>query len=650
MASSNNNQSTMNSHSVCYDPLDVDSLINYDQLRCPSPSLSSASSRSHSTARPGSETANPNNTLLPTQSAFYNSQQLFSGPSHQYDLHKQQTPLPMGAVANTLAVNEHTGITNRYQQPNLVAPSDDRFFGLSPADEFLDFNSVQDSQSSFGQGTDLDMDFQPTGNEDLPPFFFPERSMSSSSEYVNPNALGNQEQSIPEVMPSAQSQARDAVRPWPGMHQQQAALAKAKQQKMQQHQHQSQHQPQQQRPRTVSQPSRANPTSSVPQATDAIVNEKISRLLSSMRQSNAAGDPNDADSANMLPHIARMRKEEEDMDEDERLLASEEGKKLTSKERRQLRNKVSARAFRSRRKEYIGQLESDLNGKAGEINDLKLQNRALMLENSRLTDLSRMLLSSPAFSEVLESLSANGVPTTNSASSQPPAMTSAQGSNSRAPVRKDVNPFAANQRSSQGSDQDGPHIGMALIPDNAVDFSTLNLNNDNTWADSDMGAGSWTVPQHQVFSLHEVAQGPAVDRFDAGSLSGKSSDFVTSMFGVEAGKKDMPEIEPLPTLPEQFSEKPQHPEITPIPVDLDESDPAFDLFADSPSPAVTEPTCENSMTRPTSFSGKPSLYELVDQADSEHKDVASSDASRFARLYYSTEAALQRVEKMTSHL
>ena len=37
-------------------------------------------------------------------------------------------------------------------------------------------------------------------------------------------------------------------------------------------------------------------------------------------------------------------------DEDERLLASEEGKKLSSKERRQLRNKVSARAFRSRRK------------------------------------------------------------------------------------------------------------------------------------------------------------------------------------------------------------------------------------------------------------------------------------------------------------
>lgn len=48
--------------------------------------------------------------------------------------------------------------------------------------------------------------------------------------------------------------------------------------------------------------------------------------------------------------MAKVRKDEADMDEDERLLASDKGKKLSSKERRQLRNKVSACAFRSRRK------------------------------------------------------------------------------------------------------------------------------------------------------------------------------------------------------------------------------------------------------------------------------------------------------------
>lgn len=54
--------------------------------------------------------------------------------------------------------------------------------------------------------------------------------------------------------------------------------------------------------------------------------------------------------SNMLSLIACIKKHSEDMDEDERLLASEEGKRLPSKEHRQLRNKVSARAFRSRRK------------------------------------------------------------------------------------------------------------------------------------------------------------------------------------------------------------------------------------------------------------------------------------------------------------
>jgi hypothetical protein len=74
----------------------------------------------------------------------------------------------------------------------------------------------------------------------------------------------------------------------------------------------------------------------------------IDSVLASFKASPASNTHRTT--GDILPHIARMKKEEEDMDEDERLLASEEGKKLSSKERRQLRNKVSARAFRSRRK------------------------------------------------------------------------------------------------------------------------------------------------------------------------------------------------------------------------------------------------------------------------------------------------------------
>jgi hypothetical protein len=71
-----------------------------------------------------------------------------------------------------------------------------------------------------------------------------------------------------------------------------------------------------------------------------------------MRHNSVVSNDDSADTpTGSQPSLAaRLKKEEDEMDEDERLLASEEGKKLSSKERRQLRNKVSARAFRSRRK------------------------------------------------------------------------------------------------------------------------------------------------------------------------------------------------------------------------------------------------------------------------------------------------------------
>jgi bZIP-type transcription factor MBZ1 len=49
----------------------------------------------------------------------------------------------------------------------------------------------------------------------------------------------------------------------------------------------------------------------------------------------------------LLPDLLSLKQAE---DEDEKILASEEGKRLNPKERRQLRNKVSARNFRVRRK------------------------------------------------------------------------------------------------------------------------------------------------------------------------------------------------------------------------------------------------------------------------------------------------------------
>ncbi|KAK9475110.1 uncharacterized protein V1510DRAFT_410064 [Dipodascopsis tothii] len=86
------------------------------------------------------------------------------------------------------------------------------------------------------------------------------------------------------------------------------------------------------------------------------------------------------------------KKQLQDMDDDERLLASEEGKKLSSKERRQLRNKVSARHFRLRRKEYITHLEALVAAKSNESSSLKSENDVLKEENKKLTQALQNLL------------------------------------------------------------------------------------------------------------------------------------------------------------------------------------------------------------------------------------------------------------------
>jgi len=215
------------------------------------------------------------------------------------------------------------------------------------------------------------------------------------------------------------------------------------------------------------------------------------------------------------------------MDEDELLLASEEGKKLTSKERRQLRNKVSARAFRSRRKEYIGQLEGEVAVKVQEANDLRVQNQQLREENTRLTDLTRMLLSSQAFSGFLQELSQSGLPPPNIQKNvqQPkPASTQPQPQ----VIKKDV-PAAG---SAQQMQHQQPQIGMALIPETHVDFSVLQPSNGwmNTLSTNDF----------QVYAVTELPQPPVLD------MEGLSPK-MTSNKDSSKQSKNVPQLSPRPS-------------------------------------------------------------------------------------------------------
>lgn len=300
------------------DTLDIDQYINYD----PSPILSNPHTPEASQAKSMSmplQISEYSNNLLPTKL----SQQTFAGPSHQYELHKQQTGLPVGALANTFAVNQNDHIV--YGQAQRMFGISDGHFGANTVDDVFDFNTAP----SRSTGMDMDIDF---GS----PLY------DLSTDYINPDAIGGQESCVNSMPPKQ--------RAWPGMHQQQAAMAKAQAQEQQQQRQQAV--PPQQTGLGSRRPSQRSSTSAPP-AKDPIVEERISRLLNQMRHNSVASSNDETPTPNAtgsLPHLARAKKDEEDMDEDERLLASEEGKKLSSKERRQLRNKVSARAFRSRRK------------------------------------------------------------------------------------------------------------------------------------------------------------------------------------------------------------------------------------------------------------------------------------------------------------
>ncbi|ROV88203.1 hypothetical protein VPNG_10319 [Cytospora leucostoma] len=579
------------------DPL-VDSLLDlsgYDDGQYHSPSLSPAASKG--------PFARPVPTVQTTQASLLSTAQPLTGPSHQYDLYKQQTGIVPGALANTLQVNQNNAhIGAGYQQFDI-----DAYF--ANLDDGFDFNASP-SQPTIG-GSEVDMDF------DSPPA---DQHLYFAESTVNPNAIGGQEaHGLPS--PPGMATQGNVGRMWPGMHQQ-AALAKAQAQQRQQQQIITQQQQQranhqakqQQRPKLA-------------QPTDPIVEQKITQLLNSMR-AKSSGPMSDANSP--LMNLPRSKKDEDDMDEDERLLASEEGKKLSSKERRQLRNKVSARAFRSRRKEYITQLESEIANKVTENGDLRAQNRALVDENKRLSDLTRMLLSSPSFSDFLERLS------TSSAQVSQPAPQMEQRQDARQ-APKDVNSYAAQQMQRQ-------QIGMTMMPEQNMDFSML----------GGVEADAYNY-QPQVYAVFETPE----PQIDARILSGKTSNFVGECFGSEDGKVEMPTIE-RPVTTEEKPTAPQAPE-TPLPVDEDfENDPEFALYhgssaapASSGQAAVLHFDTEGSSQLEDLFGGigpekTLARYELVDATLED--EAAARSMIRFERLAANLEAVCARLESLTADI
>jgi hypothetical protein len=146
--------------------------------------------------------------------------------------------------------------------------------------------------------------------------------------------------------------------------------------------------------------------------------------------------------------------------------------------------------------EYIGQLEGEVAVKADENSVLRTENQQLREENNRLTDLTRMLLSSNAFSGFLQELSQSGVPAQPQHPSAPTNMQDRPQQQSQQHQRKDVNPLdAARQMTHQQ-----PQIGMALMPETNVD-----LNSFQSW-NSGLNANDF-----QVFAVTELPAEPTLD-------------------------------------------------------------------------------------------------------------------------------------------
>jgi bZIP-type transcription factor MBZ1 len=572
----------------CLDP-ETDAFFDFSQLPSPTPSTSRQPSNAASTI------TSPTNTALDGEDL-----QVPAKPSHEYERFKQQTGLPSGSI---------TGINPSY---NSGFP----MFSSTGLDEMGLIGDSSMLGSGWNSGVPMDMDM-PMSQSSYMSF----NDASQSDDFVDPSAITQEEV--------------QNVRVWPGMHQQQAALAKAQAQAQQQRQQQLSQQRQaqaaQQQPRHQQNRSTSSPLS------DARTEETIARVVNQIRQQSQNSALASQDGQNLLPHVIRAKKDEEDMDEDERLLASEEGKKLSSKERRQLRNKVSARAFRSRRKEYIGQLEGEVAMKNNECNDLRTQNRALMEENARSRAFIERLLRHQAFTPFLEELSRD-----ESLETKPIISTLSSASTTPTPTRRDVNPYQNQQFGGMSSAPQNPQIGIALMPETPVDISMLNLGSNN-WGVNNMS--SFNYQQPQVFAVLEVPEGPA-NPIDTEALSGKG---FSSVFAAE----DDAEVEEVkPDYP--IIERPvQSQKAAPVEVEEESEDesPEFDLYRTSPAPStvtVSAAPLENHES-------------LFGNANPEkvfaHFELFISDAGadqrlmeRFEKQCAAMESVYQRIASLTSDL
>ena len=300
--------------------------------------------------------------------------------------------------------------------------------------------------------------------------------------------------------------------------------------------------------------------------------------------------------------------------------------------------------------EYIGQLEGELAVKASEADDFKAKNEELIAENKRLTDLTRLLLSSPAFSEFLTELSGTNGTSAIQDLTQPRSQPAPQPQQQK----KDANPNSYRSRSMHNST-----VGMAMIPEEPSYESNTGTPTGYNYTHTGMANGLYDAQVYAVTSLPE----PDFPTFDPSTLSQKS--YVDSS-SFHAEPKDAPPAMPwLPTAVFHASPIALEPYDDVDCADIDESDPVFALYADQPatvSPAADKVApLEEQLFGAIPMEKAPERIEMVtltlDEVSGEEaeimegeREVDAATLERFYRLCASIEGDVARIESVMGRI
>lgn len=262
-----------------------------------------------------------------------------------------------------------------------------------------------------------------------------------------------------------------------------------------------------------------------------------------------------------------------------------------------------------------------------------------MNENAQLHELTRSLLSSPAFSEFLKETGGQGLPSTQSSSTAPVVKSEP----TPQPSQNDVTTNSVGTQSSQNQQFDTPYVGMTIIPEQPAPLDVYESNTDS-WANN----MDFSLYDQQVYAVTSLPEGPAIDQITPTIPSEKSSARIVPLPTNEQSKNDAPVIEKMPCAAKPFG--------TPIETaaqkedaEFDESDPAFALFSDAPTPTdistvkTDEPIFGN-IQLDKAF-GRVELI-LEDEA-SDANDVSSGTMERFQRLCSTLEDLSERISSIT---